>query len=312
MTEVLIEGRPATREEWHEKRRRGIGASEIAAVLGVSPYADDTPLNLFLRKLGRLPDKEENEAMWWGTEMEPLIARRYRMHTGCEFAHEQLFLRHPEYDWMLATIDRTTTEGRVVELKTIGHRGAGILGIDGTDEVPAGWICQVQQQLMVAEACLPGFARGDEADVAAVVGGQETRFFTVRRDDRLCRQIVRRGAEFWDRVERDDPPDPVPGKDGRLMAVLYPEPAGEVEATPTIQALADAWEDLGVEVRDKDAERERLRDEILRCMRDAEVAVLMDGRRLKRTVVEGKPERTVVVKATRPYAQLRITKARKG
>lgn len=307
MSTVTVEGIKIDREAWLRERRSGIGASEIAAVLGVSPYQDDTPLNLYLHKVGLLPPKEESEAMWWGTQMEPLIARRYAERNGIRFAAEQLFLRHPEHSWMIATLDRVTEDGRVVELKTIGSRGASLLGMEGTDEVPPNWIVQTQQQLMIAEACLSD-AKSDAADIAAVVGGQETRFFTVRRDDRLCRQIVARGAEFWRRVEDRDPPEAIPGRDGRLLALLYPEPEGEIEASPAMQAFVDAWHDLGAEIRERKEEHERIRDELLRMMGGAEAAILMDGRRLKRSVVE-LPERTITMKPT-TYAQLRITKAR--
>lgn len=311
MSTVLIDGIAVDREDWLAERSKGIGASEIAAVLGISPYDDDTPLNLYLRKIGAIPPKEETEPMWWGTEMEPLIAKRYRMETGCEFIAEQLFIRHPEYPWMIATVDRITDEGRIVELKTIGQRGAGLLGLDGTDEVPAPWIIQTQQQLMVAEANLSTI-KGDAADIAAVVGGQETRFFTVRRDERLCRQIIARGSEFWKRVEERRPPEPKPGKDGRLLVYLYPDASGEIEATPTIQAMADAWEDLGTELGEKKREHETLRDELLRLMEmeGAEYAVLMDGRRLKRIVTK-LPERTQTLRPV-TYSQIRVVKARES
>lgn len=304
MSTITIDGKPATVEEWLAARKSGIGASEAAAVLGVSPYRNDTELSVYLRKLGLLPEVEESEAMRWGTKLEPLVAAAYVERTGCEFAAEQFFLRHPEHGHMIATLDRVTTAGKVVELKTIGARGAGMLGLDGTDETPWSWIVQVHHQLIVHGS--------DEADIAALVGGQEMRYFTVRRDDRLADLIVRKEAEFWRRVEERRPPEPEPGRDGRLLAYLYPEPSGEIDATPAMEALAAAWEDLGAELREKGDERDGLRDELLRAMEDAETAVLPDGRRLKRSVVGGKPERTVVMRATEPYQTLRILKAKEN
>jgi putative phage-type endonuclease len=297
MSTATIEADPV-RAAWLEKRRDSIGSSEAAAALGMSPHEDDTPLRLYLRKIGEIEGPEENEAMWWGTEMEPLIAKRYAMEFDVKFRYEQLFLRHPEHAWMSATLDRVREDGRIVELKTIGLRSAGMLGLEGTDEVPPSWVLQVQHQMIVHGS--------DAADIAAVVGGQEPRFYTIHRDDRLCRLIVEREAEFWRRIQERRPPDPIPGRDGRLMAVLYPEPAGQIEASPAVQAITDRWERLGEEIREKTEERKRLHDELLRAMEHTEYALLMDGRRLKRWVVKTE-DRVQPVKGS-TYPQLRIVK----
>jgi predicted phage-related endonuclease len=68
------------RAAWLERRRQTLGASDAAAALGLSPYC--SPLQLYLRKIGSLPEQEETEAMRWGTLLEPLLAREYTRRTG--------------------------------------------------------------------------------------------------------------------------------------------------------------------------------------------------------------------------------------
>lgn len=62
-------------DEWHAARANGIGGSEIAAVLGLSPY--ESRFSLWHRKKGLIGPVEETEEMYWGKEHEPAICRRF-------------------------------------------------------------------------------------------------------------------------------------------------------------------------------------------------------------------------------------------
>lgn len=50
-----------SREEWLEERRKSIGGSDVAAVIGMSRFA--SPYTVWLDKTGRIPDKGDTEAM---------------------------------------------------------------------------------------------------------------------------------------------------------------------------------------------------------------------------------------------------------
>lgn len=66
--------------EWHEQRRAGIGGSDVAALLGLSKWK--SPYQLFLEKTGNAPPQEDNEAMYWGRMLEPVIRDAYEEKTG--------------------------------------------------------------------------------------------------------------------------------------------------------------------------------------------------------------------------------------
>ena len=55
--------RPKTRDEWMKLRESGIGSSEVGTILGLNPY--ETPYQLWRRKVGIDPPKEQNFAMKW-------------------------------------------------------------------------------------------------------------------------------------------------------------------------------------------------------------------------------------------------------
>ena len=58
-----------------EFKRGKIGASQVAAALGLAPF--QTEANLAMELLGRIPPPEENDFMQIGNIMEPTIAKIY-------------------------------------------------------------------------------------------------------------------------------------------------------------------------------------------------------------------------------------------
>jgi putative phage-type endonuclease len=68
------------RDEWLEQRRHGIGGSDAAAALGLSPWK--TPLSLYLEKTGDARPFRDNESMLWGRVLEPAIRAEYTRRTG--------------------------------------------------------------------------------------------------------------------------------------------------------------------------------------------------------------------------------------
>ena len=57
-TKKPIKVKSSSHEQWLENRKGGIGSSEVATIVGLNPY--ETPYQLWLRKTGQIPAKEEN------------------------------------------------------------------------------------------------------------------------------------------------------------------------------------------------------------------------------------------------------------
>lgn len=189
------------REAWLAARRKGIGASEIAAVLGISPW--ESPFSLYWRKVEGW-DFEASPAMEWGNRLEPAVAIKYaNNHPEYEVWHGQL--EHGDPDWMLATPDRLLrmwVDGRLMppvgllELKT-AHSGDG-WGEPGTAEIPVYYRAQVLWQMAVVDV--------EWADVAVLIGGSDYREYTVLRDEKDIAVMVEAGRRFMARIEAGDPP----------------------------------------------------------------------------------------------------------
>jgi putative phage-type endonuclease len=191
------------REQWLAERKKGLGSSDAPAVCNLSSWR--TPLHVYLDKTGDLPDFD-SPAKMWGRRLEALVADAYQEETGRRvFKPRAMLERHKAHPWMLASVDRYThaeTDGgweeRVLEIKTA--RFADGWGEQGTDEVPPAYLIQTMHQLAVTG--LPA------ADLAVLIGGQELRAYTVRRDEALIANLVQILKDFWGRVERREPPEP--------------------------------------------------------------------------------------------------------
>src|ERR1700723_2889071 len=106
-------------------RETGIGGSDAAAALGLSKRT--TALELYLEKRGEIAREEiseDNEVIWWGRALEPIVRQRYAEKTGRVVLLPEGTLRHPAYSYMLAHVDGIIQgEPRGYEGKTAFHPG---------------------------------------------------------------------------------------------------------------------------------------------------------------------------------------------
>ncbi len=102
----LVSTQGMFREQWLAVRRGGIGSSDAAAAVGLSPYK--SPLELWLEKTGRKegPDLSGSEAVFWGTTLEAIVANVYANRTGNKVRRVNAVLQHPDHPFMLANLDR--------------------------------------------------------------------------------------------------------------------------------------------------------------------------------------------------------------
>lgn len=99
-----ISTRDMSRAEWLEERRKAIGGSDSAAIVGLNNYA--TPYTVWADKTGRLPEKPDSEAMRQGRDLEQYVADRFTELTGKRTRKLNAIIKNSEYPWASANIDR--------------------------------------------------------------------------------------------------------------------------------------------------------------------------------------------------------------
>jgi predicted phage-related endonuclease len=185
-------------------RLTGVGASETAAVLELSPWAG--PLDVWCRKpTPRRPPLIRSslsvEAQELGHALEPAIRRLYVERSGVAMVPGPT-ARHEDFPYVLSTPDGLDERGRGgLEIKLVGARMADHWGaVDDVDGVPDYVHLQCAQGMAV-------FNR-DWWDVAALLGGTELRIYRLERDIELEAAMLESVAMFWEyNVLCDVPPD---------------------------------------------------------------------------------------------------------
>lgn len=286
------------RSSWLDWRRKGIGSSDMAAILGVSPFK--TALDVYLDKIGEAPDEPATLQQRIGLALEPGVLKLYAEETGREVVDTQMGVMHDQHAFLRATLDAVMSDGkdhRVVEAKTVGGQRAGELGDEGSDQVPEHWLTQVHHQMLcVGDDC-------EVVDIAALVRGTEFRIFTVERDAEFVRLIVDAGREFWARVQERRPPEPSLPADARHLPRIFGAGQGECELDPVTAEIVAGYEELGRDVerlRLHEAARKRMAAEIVAALGEHASGTLPDGRVVRRKHVSV-AERTQTVKGYEFY-----------
>ena len=114
---ILIPTTPMTREEWLEERRKRIGGSDAAGILGLNPYS--SPLAVYMDKKGLTPEREDNLAMELGRELEEFVAKKFEAATGKKVRRKNAIVINPRYPFAHANLDRVVVgEDAILECKT--------------------------------------------------------------------------------------------------------------------------------------------------------------------------------------------------
>lgn len=248
----------ADRTEWLEARRSGIGGSDAAAAVGISPWV--TPFQLYLDKTEGC-EPVESDAMHWGTVLEPVIRREYAEVTGRDVLVPEKAFHWEKWPIAFAHVDglaRTNPLPRLIECKTA--RSDRDWGEPGTDEIPDHYMAQVQHCLMVLGL--------EVADVAVLFGGSDFRLYEVPADRELQELIADAEREFWACVEKRQPPEPMNPEDVRRRWPV--SMAAQIECAPEHVNAYQRLRKLGTEIAAAQAEADELKSRLQALMGEAD------------------------------------------
>lgn len=270
--------------EWLEARRKGIGASEAAAILGVSPWK--TALEVYFDKLHMLPDEEKRPKPWlkWGLRLQTAIAEAYTEQTGRELVVPSAIIHNAQAPWMLASLDfQVKGERRPVEAKRVSSYSPIVkqFGPSGSQEIPECYSIQLNQQMACADA--------DCADCAALINNDDFRVYTIGRNQKLIDRLIDEEREFMDRVARRDPPLPdfAHPTTAEILALIEPDEDSDlVLLDEEHAAMVDEFVAMGEQMKERDKRRDEVKARLIHALGNAAVGALPDGRMVKRSKVD--------------------------
>jgi putative phage-type endonuclease len=256
-----------------EIRKLGLGGSDAGIVLGLNPWK--TRLELWQEKTGRAdsPDLADVEAVQWGIHLEQPIAEEYTRRTGRKVRRVNRTIKHGKHQFMQGHIDRKISNMTAgLEIKTVGIRSAHLWGEEGSEQIPAHYRAQVVHYLAVTGW---GFW-----DVAALIGGQSLRIFTVDRDEDEIRDLIRKEVDFWqDHVVSDVLPEPI---QTRESSMLYPvsDPDSTMEASVFVHNQVNCAKKISGKINELKKTLDRHKATIQNAMGAAEFMVDHAGKKL--------------------------------
>lgn len=215
------------RADWLRWRRDGIGASDLGAICGMSPWS--TPAVVYLDKLGLLDDGEPSEAMEWGSILEDPIARKFERVEGLIVGHDQMCVHDRAFPWRRCTLD-----GIVYETPAYTEPGIGALGLlqikcsrdRPWDEVPDGYALQLQWEM--------GVTGIDHEWLAVLHGGNQFRTYEFEFDPIMFATLARIVDRFWSENVLAQNPPPADGSNATTEALK--------------DAYRDRWKDQTLEL----------------------------------------------------------------
>lgn len=212
---VLADTANLTREQWLAWRRRGIGGSDVAAILGISPFR--TARDIYYDKLNIAP-AEDDEGNWVALEMghllEDLVAKIFCRKTGFTTFQVKKMFRHAQHPFMLADVDSFVTlpDGgtAILEIKTTNYNARDHWFSDGREIVPAWYETQGRHYMAVMNL--------DRVFFCCLYGNNEDEVLIreLKRDADYEEEMIFLEKNFWENhVQKRCPPPYV--EDGDLI-----------------------------------------------------------------------------------------------
>lgn len=181
-------------EDWLEFRRKSLGGSDASAIIGLNAYS--SPYTVWAEKLGKLPPKEDNEAMRLGRDLEEYVAKRFTEATGKKVRRENAILYNLQYPFAHANVDRMVIgEDAGLECKT-----TSVLNMKSfkNGSFPDTYYVQCVHYMMVT-GCKKWY-------LAVLVLGKEFLWFEIERDEDEIKALAESEEAFWKLVLSKTPP----------------------------------------------------------------------------------------------------------
>ena len=209
---VLVDTENLPRKEWLEWRRKGIGGSDLAAIMGISPFRTARDIYYDKIKIASLEtDEEEEYDDGWvvkrmGNLLEPLVAEIFQKRTGFEIFKINKMFYHPQHPFMLADIDYFVKlpDGTIaiLEIKTTDESKVLDWYKDGEKIVPEYYESQGRHYMAVTDI--------DRVFFCCLLYGRSENSVVIReikRDYEYEDEMIFLEQEFWEEnVKKKVPP----------------------------------------------------------------------------------------------------------
>ena len=256
-----------TKKKWSgdpsADRTEFIGGSDIGTILGLNPWK--SAYTLWAEKSGRIEaeDISDKEAVWWGTNMEELVAKRFCMKTGKKVKKTTYEFSCKEYPFLVAHVDRLGVgEKFVLECKTTSARNRTNYS---EGEIPPYHYAQVQFYLM-----LTGYK------VGYLATKRDSDFYVTKidRNDEFIEEIKESAISFWQMVQDGTEPD-IDDSESTADTInqMYPESIQAVMDLSDYRQTVESRIQVAYQIRSLESIKRQCDSVLKSVMQDCESAV---------------------------------------
>ena len=196
------------RQEWLQNRFKGIGGSEISAVVGCNPYLDNVTLWEYKTGRKQAEDISEKPYVLYGTNAEEHLRALFALdfpQYKVEYIENNSF-SNSKYPWARASLDGwlIDQEGRkgILEIKTSEILNSQHREKWKDNHIPQNYYCQTIFYMAVLEAdfCV---LKAQLKTVFEGVPYLQTKHFFMERSEVQADidYLMKKGSEFWEYVK---------------------------------------------------------------------------------------------------------------
>lgn len=268
-----------TRDAWLQGRREGIGGSDAPRLLGED--GENGAINVYLDKIGeRVDELPRMQRLIWGHRLERPIIEGYGEDAGRKvwFPESKFEIRrsveHPFACYSPDGFQEAKDQDGVgvIQVKNV----SAFRREDWLEGPPLKYTVQIQHEMMVEGA--------KWGSLVALFGGNECAWFDVTANPDFHAALLEMERDLWDCVQKRKAPAVDVGLSSALatLKVLYPKSSGG-----TIYLQGERWNEIvdgAIAIKEEIDDAERRLDQckamIQAEMKEAEIAILPDGRKV--------------------------------
>ncbi len=197
-------------DKWLEYRKKSIGGSDCATIIGLNKYKSS--YTLWAEKKGYFDNfSNDTEIMRQGRDFEEYVAQRFCEATGKKVRKRNYMFLHDDYDFISANVDREIVgENAGLECKTTSV-------YNKTDfengEIPEYYYCQCMHYMAVM-----GY---EKMYLAVLVLSKKFYWFEIQRDETEIKALIDTEVYWWNKYILGNEIPEIDGSDSTLNAVRY-------------------------------------------------------------------------------------------
>lgn len=262
-----------TREQWEtdRRKRKTIGGSDAASVLGLSKYA--SPYSLWAQKTGLVvpEDISDKESVRLGVDLEDYVAKRWMEATGKKLKRDNHIILNSDYPFAHANVDRLVIGEPDAGFEAKTTSSFEILQQCRSGKFPDSWYCQVTHYMMVTGA--------KRWYLGVLVFGHGFFHFTIERNESEIGALVCAESAFFQNVENNIPPE-VDGSDASMEALktIYSDSRSEKVDLFPVETYILAYNNLSKQIKELERKKNESAAKIQKFMGTADTGVYSNGK----------------------------------